>query len=139
VSRTLAGFSLVELLGCLLIVGVLTTSAVATYREATLRARRSDAREALFAIQLLQERHYFAQGRYADDLPALGDSAPRRSPRGYYVLELQSDGSGQRFFASALAAMDGPQAADSRCRALTLDETGRRGAHGSADAARCWN
>ena len=136
--RDCSGLTLMELLACLAIAGVLAAAALPLHREAMLRARRADARDALLALQALQERYYFAHGRYAHGLEQLGAPARRRSPQGLYQLEVWAQRAGQGFIASASPLRDGPQARDATCQELTLDDTGRRGARGVGDARRCW-
>lgn len=139
--RRPCGFTLVELMICLTLVSLIAAWALPSQRAAVQKTRRSDARDALLQIRILQERHYFEHGRYAGSLQELeGDAAADRSPSGYYLLDVQSIAAGQGFRARAVPAADASQGSDAECRLLMIDDTGARTAAGSADAdRRCWS
>lgn len=139
------GFTLLDLLICVTLIGMLATLAVPGYRHVVRRAHRGDAQQALLRVQALQERHYFEHGRYAGTLAALQDAATSgaapadRSEAGLYVLALQARADGQGYVAWAQPAPGGGQVDDTGCIRLSIDETGRRLAQGGDDAARrCW-
>lgn len=133
-----SGFTLVEVLVCLVIVALLATIALPAWRGVVLRAQRSDAAAALYAVAAAQERYRLVHGRYA------GVAAPAppvglglgASERGWYELRIErADESG--FLASARPASGSPQASDAECRLLTIDETGSRGSVPEAPG-KCW-
>ena len=55
-----AGFSLIELMLCLVIVGILAGIAYPAYAKAVLAARRAEGRSALLRL-MQQQEHYFAR------------------------------------------------------------------------------
>ena len=57
------GFTLVELLVAIMIVGILSAVAVSSYQDYTLRAQRADAKAVLLQLASLLERNYTASGR----------------------------------------------------------------------------
>lgn len=121
------GFTLVELLVCIVIAALLATIALPSWRDTLMRSRRSDAAAALYAVAAAQERYRLVHGRYASDAapaPPVGLGLDR-SERGWYVLRIEA-ADATRFTASARPATDSPQAADAACRIMTIDETGRR-------------
>jgi type IV pilus assembly protein PilE len=132
------GFTLLELLMCVVIAGVLATIALPSWREVTKRTYRSDARAALHAIAAAQERYRLVHGRYAGDAgpaPPVGLGFDR-SERGWYVLRIEH-ADATRFIASAQPHAGSPQASDTDCRLLTIDETGARGS-APAGPELCW-
>jgi len=56
--------SLIELVVALLIVAILTLSAYPTYQHFSLQARRAEAKSALYAALLQEERFYTLHGTY---------------------------------------------------------------------------
>ncbi|MDG1065286.1 MAG: type IV pilin protein [Luminiphilus sp.] len=56
-NQTESGFTLVELLIAVVIVGVLTAVALPAYQDFVKSSRRADARNALFNLQVNQERY----------------------------------------------------------------------------------
>ena len=125
------GFTLIELCITTTMVGILTAMSVASYRDAVLRARRSEARLALLEIHAAQERHYLSDMRYTEDLASL--SAATTTGR-RYRLSLETSADGQRYTARAVPVAGSPQAADTACREFTLGETGQRG----GTSPECW-
>jgi type IV pilus assembly protein PilE len=66
------GFTLVELLVCVVVAGLLATIALPSWRGLVMRTYRSDAAAALYALAAAQERFRLVHGRYA----ALAAPAP---------------------------------------------------------------
>ena len=81
------GFTLIELMVVLLIVGILGTVAVPTYRQYVIRAHRTEAKTALLRLAANQERHYLQHNTYTDDLAALGFGTSV-SKNGIYTLSV---------------------------------------------------
>nr|WP_297529261.1 type IV pilin protein [uncultured Roseateles sp.] len=133
------GFSLIEALTVLAIVAVLAAVTLPGFRDQVLKGRRAEAREALQALQLAQERFRSRGPRYADRLEDLGQ--PATTPGGLYRLRItQADATRYQLEATA----QGAQAADRRCRVLTLrQELGATSTTGFDDqgteqADTCW-
>ena len=66
----ISGFTLIELLIVAVLVAVLAAIALPSYNEYVKRARRSDAKEALIAVALEQERFRSNCPRYATSITA---------------------------------------------------------------------
>ena len=135
--KSCSGLSFIELATCLAIVAILAAVAVPGYQPQLRRARRFDAQHSLLTVQALQQRFRFDYGRYASGLSELDASGSLAlSPQGYYLLELRGDGAG---WVALATPTNQSQSANAPCRTFTLDDAGRRGATGSADAPRrCW-
>lgn len=108
-------FSLVELLAVLAIVAVLAVLTMPSFRDRILQGRRAEAREALLAVQLAQERHRANHPRYADRLEQL-DRPPTTPSSLYRVRIVHADATSYAIEAQA----QGSQASDRRCRVLAL-------------------
>jgi type IV pilus assembly protein PilE len=109
------GFSLIELLTVLAIVAVLATLTLPGFRDQVMKGRRAEARDALQAIQLAQERFRSRHPRYTDRLEDIEQPATTNS--GLYRLRIvQADAT--RYRVEAVA--QGSQTGDVRCRVLTL-------------------
>ena len=122
------GYTLIELLACVLIVALLSALALPGYRGVVLRAHRNEARLALLGIQAQQERDYIERHRYTDTLAAT------QSEGGRYDLAITLTDEGQRYVASAQPRRDSGQAQDSACTLLSINESGERAASSEA----CW-
>jgi len=122
------GFTLVELLIVIAIIGILAGVAYPSYMQYVLTAKRSEAQSTLVDLANRQEMYYLDHHQYATDLKTeLGLSAdPYISEHGYYSLTTSSAVVTADFTLTATAINE--QAADSDCATLTinqnLDKTG---------------
>ena len=137
------GFTLIEMLVAIALVGLLAAVAYPSYANVVQRARRADALSTLFVIQAAQERHRAANRHYSSDLSSLGVAAS--SAARHYQLRVAA--SGARSFEATAEAV-GAQAGDETCRYLRLRveganehfESGRDDqlANGQAANRECW-
>lgn len=148
------GFTLVELMIAVAIVGILAAVAIPSYRESVARGQRAEARAALLENAQFLERNFTLCNRY-DRMPDEDDpgactaavaipapSAPRQGAAAYDIAVAPS---AQSFRLTATPASGGSMEGD-RCGALSLDNFGRRSVDadqdGTADADlvdTCWN
>lgn len=142
-DRPQRGFTLIELMIGVAIVGILTSVALPSFESHVLRARRTDALVATMQVQSAQERFRSNSAAYGS-LADIG--VPARSSAGYYTLQIEAisaDGYALR------ATAGGLQARDKTCRHLRLTSNGMNPVYASgpdasvanpADANRsCWN
>jgi len=129
-SERPGGFTLVELLVCLALVGILLGVALPAYQEHMQRVRRVDAQKSLVELAQSLERFYTSRGTY-DGATLPFDQSPRDTGKAFYRLGFASgpDESGYVLQAEPLGAMAGDA-----CGVLTLASSGLRG----AAAERCW-
>lgn len=109
------GFTLVEMLVTLMLLSVLVSLALPSFRAQWRAAHRSEGVQALTALQLAQETYRSRQTRYAQSLTEL--AMPDQSPHGRFrlsVVQATPDG----FTLEAQA--QGDQARDDRCQRLRL-------------------
>jgi type IV pilus assembly protein PilE len=132
------GFTLLEIVIALAIVGILAVMAQGAWRVHQLRAGRSDATTALLTLAAYQEAHYLETGRYAIDAAAAPPAGLglRGSDRGWYRLEISTaDESGYTAVAVPVSGMR--QDGDRDCRRFTIDAAGRRDSS-PAPPRVCW-
>jgi type IV pilus assembly protein PilE len=130
-----SGFTLIELMIVVVIVGILAAIAYPSYARYVEKARRADAKSALLDASQRLERCYTQTNSYDhEDCPDL----PVLSPDGHYLVDA-TDLTATTFALEADPNGTGTtgQQSNSPCGTFTFDSVGNRGDNGST-ADRCW-
>lgn len=120
------GFTLIELMIVVAVVGILSAIAYPSYTEYVRRGHRTEARTGLLQAQLWLERAATATGNY----PAAADfpDALKTLPSGRYDVSYVPNGDPISTY-GLTATPKGAQSGD-KCGDYTLSNTGLRGAKG---------
>jgi len=135
------GFTLIELMIAVALVGLLTALALPSYKKQILKSHRTDAKTALLDLASREERYMSVNQTYTNSGTALGFSAnfPISVPSGNaatYTLSVTLSNSNANYTLTATPA--GNQAQDS-CGTYTLTSLGVSGVTGAiSSAADCW-
>jgi type IV pilus assembly protein PilE len=133
------GFTLVELLIVMVIIAILASIAIPSYRQHVMKVKRADAMVELTAWGQRMERCYTRYNRFNafDPADTTCAFAPYSTQDGTYQITQPTSAAQQFVFT---ATPQGAQANDSRCMALSVDETGRQSVSGSyiATPEKCW-
>ncbi len=136
-----AGFTLMEVMIVVVIVGILMAIALPAYQGSLQKGRRSDAMSALLDASNRQQQFMLDQGRYTTDMQELGYAAsPRISEEGHYSISAAACSGGaiaNCFELTATPVSGSPQSSDTRCTTFVLDSFGTRSATGTT-ATECW-
>ncbi|WP_280564399.1 MULTISPECIES: type IV pilin protein [unclassified Chromohalobacter] len=120
--RRAQGFSLIELMIVLVIIGILAAIAIPAYTDYVRKAERGDAQATLMQLAYWMERQYTQENRYDNGKP-LPDSITKPDEGAYEFGFMEGGRSANEF--TLKAKPTGSQSED-RCGVLTLDETGKR-------------
>ncbi len=153
--RHCSGFTLIELVIVIVIVGILTAVALPGYQESIRKGRRADAKAGLMDAVNRQERFMLDRSAYTRDMEDLGFGAdPMISEEGHYLIDVDevattalcsptygatdnTISSPPCYVLTATPVAGGAQADDAKCTSFAVDSTGVKTATGSADS-RCW-
>ena len=123
------GFSLIELMAVLTIIGILTTFAYPGYRDYIIRAHRSDGQTALLDLANRMERYYSENNSYENATIGSGGETDvlsnDQSSDGWYVLSIthatESD------YTLQATPISTQSRSDTSCQSLTLTSYGAKG------------
>jgi type IV pilus assembly protein PilE len=114
------GFTLIELMITVAIVGLLAAVGYPSYQQYMLRAHRTEGTAALQQAATLQERHFSNNSTYTTDVAKAGIKLI--TERSYYAISAAPCAGGTIATCYILTATaQGGQTADTGCTPLTLD------------------
>ena len=123
------GFSLIELLTVLLIIGILTTIAYPGYRNYIIRAHRSDGQTALLDLANSMERYYSENNSYQNATIGSGREtdvvSSNESNGGWYSLSITHATDSD--YALQAAPIKTQATSDTQCQSFTFNSFGARG------------
>lgn len=143
-SARQSGFTLIEVIIVVVIVGILTAIALPGYQETMRKGRRADGKSALMDAANRQERLMLDRSRYTADMTELGYGAdPMISEEGWYSIDRYATtacpvANLTCYALRATPVAGGAQAGDARCTTLTLDNTGAKSSTGTLSPEECW-
>lgn len=137
-KRVQTGFTLLEVMVVVAIVGILAAIAYPSYDEYVKRGNRAEGQAALNDAAARQERYFAQNNAYvtsADDIGKLGmrsNGSNVVSETSKYTLQVAGGGGGY-----TLTAVQ--QFGDTKCGNLTLNAQGEKGRTGSGKTVQdCW-
>lgn len=143
--KPVKGFTLVELMTVILVLGILVGVGVPTYRNYVVRAQRAEAKTTLMRVQAQQEKFYMQNNTYTTDVnnpPPAGLGIPA-SENVYYDIAIVAGTGGLTigYTASATPAAGSPQLDDEDCALFSVNQSGARYAESKIavdETQTCW-
>jgi len=153
-----SGFTLIELMIVVAIIGILTSIAYPSYMSSVQKSKRTGAKVIVMEIAQAQERHFSVNMQYAYNIATLNLGSTTYDANGYakdyaadykvLVTGLNSNGtlcgSGEvciTYTVSAMPKTASPQNNDDSCKKFTLTHTGIQAAEDASTAdtsSICW-
>jgi type IV pilus assembly protein PilE len=138
------GFTLIELMIVVAVIGILTAIALPSYQRYIEKSRRVDAKNAILDLASREERYLSVNSTYSNSATALGYGsafplAINSTGTSYYNLNV-TNATATAF--TAIAVPTGSQTADTTCYSYQVDQLGTQSnldAGGNSIAgAGCW-
>ena len=146
------GFTLIEIIITVAIIGILLKIALPSYNNSIMQSRRTAAKTALLDLASREARYYSTNNAYTNSLTNLGYgnytvgtqvansiSLPLNGSGEYYDLTVSTSNSNAQFLGTATP--ENAQAGDG-CGTYTIDNFGNQQANGSvgatANGINCW-
>ncbi|KZN37707.1 type IV pilin protein [Pseudoalteromonas luteoviolacea] len=127
------GFTLIEMMIVVAVLGILATLAYPNYTGYLQRAARAEAMTILLDAANKQEQYFVDNRQYASALSDIG--IPSTSGNGYFTLTVTLANGGYTLTATAA---NGPVRGDTICTTLSLNNLGIKSITGTGSVDECW-
>ena len=118
--RESGGFTLIEILVAVAIIGIIATQGLITFQSYLKKAKSVEGEQALSELRRLEELYFNTNLQYSGDLPTVGWNP--RAPLKYYSLTIELDGPGPPpFFYQVIATANLDSDPDLDAWVLTMD------------------
>ncbi|MEQ5873997.1 MULTISPECIES: type IV pilin protein [unclassified Pseudoalteromonas] len=134
-KKNLKGFTLIELMIAVAILGIIASIAIPSYFEHVKRTARTEAITSLLDAANKQEQYFVDNREYTTSLSALG--VAETTENNFYKLKATVNNNAGTFELEA-TPVSGPPLQDSECTKLIITDTGLKKSQGSADSSTCW-
>lgn len=135
-SQNRKGFTLIELVVVIAIIGILAAIAVPAYRNYTVRTHRAAARACIAEITQHLERFYTTNLTFVNATAGLGcQTANQLNTR--YTITLGT--LAQNTYVVTATPIGTQATGDTGCGTLTINQTGLRTRSGASDLNYCWS
>ncbi|KPZ66443.1 Fimbrial protein precursor [Pseudoalteromonas sp. P1-16-1b] len=136
-NKTQQGFTLIELMITVAIVGIIAAVALPNYTEYVKRASRAEAASALLDAANKQEQYFVDNRVYSTSFSDLGIQS--KTENGHFELAINVVDSNE--FTITAKPIAGAVKGDADCTELSINDLGLKGAKGTkgkSDINYCW-
>lgn len=122
------GFTLIEVMIAVVIVGILAAIAYPSYIDYIIKSGRSEGVAAVMKVANLQEQYYLDNRAYATDMAKLGLASPFLTEHGHYKYSTGDivNEEGENVFAFFVEAQGEQKSRDSDCGTIAMTPAGEQ-------------
>jgi len=151
--RGTRGFTLIELMMVIVVLGIIAAIALPSYQEQVRRGKRTEGKSALLKAAQMEERFFTTNNTYSDaaTFPTLfglaasatvyssDGSGPNNNTNSPYTITLQAGATGSLGSSFEVRAVPNGAFTDSKCGTLSITNTGLKSViSGTGSVADCW-
>jgi len=132
------GFTLIELMIVVAVVGILAVIAYPSYNQYVTRSNRSVAASFMLSVANKQEQYMLDARQYASALSTLNLAPPAEVSKNYAITVVANNAATPPSYTITATPTGAQLSNDTNCANLTLDQTGAKGISGTGTVAACW-
>lgn len=136
INHRICGFTLIEVMIAVAIVGILASIAYSAYQDSVTRSRRAEGKAVIMDLANRMERYFIDNNSYTGATIANVRGGNAMSENGWYQLSISAVAA--TTYTIHAAPQNSQATKDATCGTLTLTQANVRGITGAGNAQECW-
>lgn len=136
IQKNTRGFTMLELLITIAILGILCTLAYASYNHYITKVRRTDAQVAIIDLSNRLEQYYITNNHTYAGATLANLNMPNNTVNGFYTLSISNTSATTYLLTATPIGIQAKQ--DKECGSLSRDQLGQVSISGVGKVGDCW-